>query len=137
MQELNAKIKSLEMQLRARPHSPSNPPPHPIDSRDRAQSLSVSQTRLLSRPYDSPSSSSNIKNNNLYPIPLSVPNSPTPTTIGVPSLDNYVEENAMETKKRELEITKEFASREALTPRDAVSPRDSMIKKREKEREEY
>lgn len=124
MQELTAKIKALEIQLRTRPPSSLSHDPHPISDRDRSHSLSISSTRLLSKPHDS----TRLSTNNPYPIPLSSPSSPTPTSaIGIPSLSVYAEENAMETKKRELEITKEFNSREASSPRDTVSPRDSML----------
>jgi hypothetical protein len=112
VQELNAKVKTLEIQLRSRPHSPTTQThPHPL---------------LVDRTHSRPNLFKPVES--ARPIPLSTPNTPTPNSsvMGIPMMEILVEENAIETKKRELEITKEFTNREALTPRDAVSPRDSM-----------
>jgi len=114
VQELNAKIKTLELQLRARPSSPTNTSAsHPP--------LTTSQSRLALKPVESPRPIPR-------PIPLSSPNSPN-GALEIPMLEIYVAETAIEAKKRELEISKEFTNRD-MTPRSrsasTVSPRDCM-----------
>eukprot|EP00026_Physarum_polycephalum_P005174 Phypoly_transcript_05204.p1 GENE.Phypoly_transcript_05204~~Phypoly_transcript_05204.p1 ORF type:complete len:600 (+),score=113.29 Phypoly_transcript_05204:149-1948(+) len=114
VQELNAKIKTLEQQLRARSASPAD----------------ISSTSLPP-PLASPSRAKQVE---MRPIPLSVPNSPN-AALGIPLLEMHVAENAIESKRRELELSKELSNRDMQTPRSStVSPRDSSALKWRMER---
>jgi len=110
VQELNAKIKILELQLRAHSIPPADTTstslPAPVPPQSRVKPVEMQR-----------------------PIPLSVPNSPN-AALGIPMLEMHVDENVIEAKRRELELTKQFSNREVQTPRsNTVSPRDSSALK--------